>query len=74
MQGEVHYWYETSDNGTVVRVTAEFGVPESRFERAIQPVVTRYLNREFRNSLRTMKALIEAEQATDSPRRDPAPA
>ena len=63
MTGEMHYYYTETDSGTTVRFVAEFDDAESLFERALQPVFTRYLNRQFRNHLRTMKDLAEAEHA-----------
>lgn len=44
----------------------EFEAGSSMFERAIQPVVSRYFNRQFRNSLKTMQELIEAEYALEA--------
>lgn len=61
MTGEMHYYYTETDDGTTVRFVAELADAKSVFERALRPVFTRYMNRQFRSHLRTMKDLVEAE-------------
>lgn len=66
MNGELVFEYTEVDGGTRVRVHGEVESGTSLFERAIQPVVSRYMKRQFRNTLRTMKELIEVEYAAES--------
>lgn len=61
MAGEMHYHYTETDAGTNLRFVAEFEDAESRFERALQPVLKRYMDRQFRNHVKTTKDLVEAE-------------
>ncbi|RQG97208.1 SRPBCC family protein [Natrarchaeobius chitinivorans] len=63
MFGEMHYRFSETPDGSLVRFEAEFEDPESLVERALQPVFNRYLDRQFRNHLQTMKELVEAEYA-----------
>lgn len=66
LRGEMRYTYTETETGTTIRMHGEFEAGSSLFERAIQPVVTRYFNRQFRNSLKTMQELIEAEYALEA--------
>ncbi|WP_290809900.1 CoxG family protein [Halovivax sp.] len=61
MTGEVHYHHSSTDDGTMVvqRVDYEFG--DSLLERVIEPVAKRFNKRQFENSLKTSKELVEAE-------------
>jgi len=61
MSGEMVLEYTETDTGTNVRVVGDMEFGSSLFDRAIQPVVTRYMKRQFRNTLKTMKELVEAE-------------
>lgn len=63
MRGEMHYDYTETETGTHVHMYGEFEDGTSLFDRVMAPVATRYLNRQFRNSFRTMKDLIESEYA-----------
>ena len=45
LKGEMRYTYTETETGTMIRVHGEFEAGSSLFERAIQPVVTRYFNR-----------------------------
>jgi hypothetical protein len=66
MAGEMHYYYTETDAGTTLRFVAEFEDAESLFERALQSVFTRYMNRQFRNHLRTTRDLVEAEYSVEA--------
>lgn len=61
MNGEMRYSFSETETGTRVRLDADFEAGRSLFERALRPVFTRYMNRQFRHSFRTMKDLIEVE-------------
>lgn len=61
LNGEMRYSHSETGSGTKVRLDADFEAGRSLFERALRPVFTRYTNRQFRNSFRTMKELIEVE-------------
>lgn len=65
MSGTVDYWYEEIPAGTRVRMEADFDLGGSLFDRAIEPVLGRYVKRQFRQSQETMRELIEAEYAAD---------
>lgn len=67
MAGTVEYHFEETDDGTLVRFVGDFEAGDGIFDRALRPVLRRYMDRQFANSLRTMKELIEAEQATEEP-------
>lgn len=63
MAGEMHYYYTETDTGTNLRFVAEFEDADSLFERALQPVFKRYMDRQFRNHVQTTRDLVEAEYA-----------
>lgn len=63
MAGQMDYHYAEEGDRTTVRFVGEFEGADSLFERALQPVFNRYMNRQFRNHLHTMKDLVEAEYA-----------
>lgn len=65
MSGDLAWEYTEENGGTHVRVHGEIISGDSLFDRAIQPVVARYMKRQFHNMLRTMKELAEAEYAAD---------
>lgn len=65
--GEMHYYYTETQNGTNLRFVADFEDPESMFERVLQPVYSRYMDRQFRNHLQTTKDLVEAEYEAQVP-------
>lgn len=63
IDGDLHYRFsETDDGGTAVRFDAEMAAGDSLVDRAMAPVVRRYMDRQFANALRTTKELIEAER------------
>ena len=66
MTGELHYRYEEHDGRTTVVQSADYEFGDSILERVIEPVAKRYNKRQFENSLRTSKELIEAEYAAES--------
>lgn len=66
MSGELHFDYTETEDGTHVRLHGDIETGTSLFDRAIQPVVTRYMNRQFRNTLRTMQELVEVEHAAET--------
>lgn len=68
MKGELVFEYTEVEGGTHVRVHGEVESGTSLFDRAIQPVVSRYMKRQIRNTLRTMKELIEVEHAAETER------
>ena len=70
MTGEMHYYFTETDDGTIVRFVAELADSKSMFERALRPVFTRYMNRQFRTHLHTMKDLVEAEYPATVEERD----
>lgn len=63
MTGEMQYRFEEidGDGGTRVTQSCEHEFGDSLLERIIEPVASRYNERQFRNSLRTTKELVEAE-------------
>ncbi len=61
MAGEVHVRYSETDDGTEVVQQADYEFGDSLPDRILAPVGKRYNERQFRNSLRTSKELIEAE-------------
>ncbi|MFC7215962.1 SRPBCC family protein [Saliphagus sp. GCM10025334] len=65
MTGELHYHYSETDSGTRVVQRADYEFGDSLFERVLEPVAKRYNKRQFRNSLRTSKELVEAEGAPE---------
>lgn len=67
MSGELRFTYTEVDEGTLVRLHGDIETGGSLFDRALRPVVTRYMNRQFGNTLQTMKELIEAEFAETEP-------
>lgn len=66
MSGEMVFDYTETETGTHVRAHGDMETGSSLFERALQPVVGRYMNRQFRNTMSTMKELIEAEHALEA--------
>lgn len=66
MTGELHYHYSETDDGTHVVQRADYEFGDSLLERVIEPVAKRYNKRQFENSLRTSKELIEAEVAVEA--------
>lgn len=67
MDGEMEWSYTESDTGTIVRCAVDIEA-DSLFERALQPVFGRVMSRQVRNSLETMKELVEVEYAQDEPK------
>ncbi len=61
MTAELHYHYSATDSGTTVVQRADYEFGDSLVQRVIEPVAKRYNERQFKNSLRTSKELIEAE-------------
>lgn len=61
MAGELHFYYSETDDGTEVVQRADYEFGDSLPDRILAPVGKRYNERQFRNSLRTSKELIEAE-------------
>lgn len=61
MTGEMHYHYSETDSGTKVVQRADYEFGDSLLERVLEPVAKRYNKRQFKNSLKTSKELIEAE-------------
>ena len=65
--GEMSFDHTETEAGTHVRLHGDIETGTSLFDRALRPVVTRYMNRQYRNSLKTMKELIEVEYAAQEP-------
>ena len=63
MTGELHYHYSDNGDGTTVVQRADYEFGDSVVQRIMKPVATRYNERQFKNSLKTTKELIEAEAA-----------
>lgn len=61
LEGEMHVTYTETDDGTHVRLHGEFDAGSGLFQRILTPVMTRYMNRQFRNTLQNMKDLIEMD-------------
>ncbi len=59
MRGEMTSDY--TETKTHVRLPGDIELGDSLFERAIQPIVSRFIMRQFRNTMSTMKELIETE-------------
>lgn len=59
--GEVQYYYTETETGTNVHMVADLEAGTTMFDRMLQPIITRYVNRQLRNSLRTMRDLVESE-------------
>ena len=66
MTGELHYHYSATDSGTTVVQRADYEFGDSLVQRVIEPVAKRYNERQFKNSLRTSKELIEAEALVEA--------
>lgn len=66
MSGEMRFTYTEIDSGTHLRMHGDIETGDSLFDRALQPVLGRLMNRQFRNSLQTMKELIEIEARTEA--------
>lgn len=66
MTGELHYRFEEIEDGTRVIQQCEYEFGDSLLQRILEPVAKRYNKRQFEESLRTMKDLIEAEVSADA--------
>lgn len=66
MTGELHYRFSETDHGTTVVQSADYEFGDSLLERILEPVAKRYNKRQFENSLRTSKELIEAEATVEA--------
>lgn len=58
--GDMQYFFSDVDGITQLRLEATFETTASRFERVTAPVLRRYLDRQFRTHVQTMKDLVEA--------------
>jgi hypothetical protein len=67
VSSEMSISHTETEAGTHVRLHGDIETGTSLFDRALRPVVTRYMNRQYRNSLMTMKELIEVEYAAQEP-------
>lgn len=63
ISGEMQFDYSETETGTHVRLHGNMETGDSIVDRALQPVLRRYMNRQFKNTLETMKELIEAEHS-----------
>lgn len=66
MKGEVHNYFSETDSGTQIVHRADYEFGESLRDRLLEPVATRYNNRQFENHLQNTKDIIEAERATEA--------
>jgi hypothetical protein len=67
VSGEITLSLSETEAGTHVRLHGDIETGTSLLHRALRPVVTRNMNRQYRNSLMTMKELVEVEYATREP-------
>jgi carbon monoxide dehydrogenase subunit G len=65
MTAEMVFDYTETDSGTNLHVHGDFETGGSLFQRALQPVFKRYMKRQIRNTMTTMKDVIEAEYAVE---------
>ncbi|ELZ32018.1 bacterio-opsin [Halogeometricum pallidum JCM 14848] len=65
MKGEVHNYFSETDSGTKVVLQADYEFGDSLRNRLLEPVATRYNNRQFKNHLQNTKDVIEAEMAAE---------
>ena len=63
--GEMSFDHTETETGTHVHLHGDIETGTSLFDRTLRPVVIRYMNRQFRNSLKTMKELVETEYAAE---------
>jgi ligand-binding SRPBCC domain-containing protein len=63
--GEMVFDHTETETGTHVHLYGDIETGTSLFDRTLRPVVIRYMNRQFRNSLKTMKELVETEYAAE---------
>lgn len=61
MSGTMDWYFEETDDGTHVRLVADYEFSDSLLNRIMRPVATRYNERQFRQTLSNSKDLIEAE-------------
>lgn len=66
MKGEVHNYFSETDAGTEIRHQADYEFGESLRDRLLEPVATRYNNRQFKNHLQNTKDVIEAEVVAET--------
>lgn len=66
-RGELVIDHTETEAGTHIHLHGDIETGTSLFDRALRPVVARYMNRQYRNSLTTMKELIEIEYAAQEP-------
>ncbi|MGQ4557454.1 SRPBCC family protein [Halobellus sp. GM3] len=67
MNGAVENHFSATDAGTQIALEADYEFGDSVLERLLEPVATRYTNRQFRTHLQNTKDLIEAEVAAEAP-------
>lgn len=67
MKGEIHNYFSETSAGTQIAHQADYEFGESLRDRLLEPVATRYNNRQFKNHLQNTKDMIEAEVAAETP-------
>lgn len=66
MSGEIHNYFSETDSGTRLVHRADYEFRESLLNRLLEPVATRYNNRQFETHLQNTKDLVEAERAAET--------
>lgn len=66
MKGEVHNYFSETDAGTEIVHRADYEFGESLRDRLLEPVATRYNNRQFKNHLQNTKDIVEAEVVAET--------
>lgn len=67
MRSEVHNRFLETDFATQIAHRAEYEFGDSLLDRIVEPVATRYNNRQFKAHLQNTKDLIESEAAVQEP-------
>ncbi|SFG11417.1 Carbon monoxide dehydrogenase subunit G [Halopelagius inordinatus] len=68
MKGEVHNYFAETASGTRITHQADYEFGDSLRDRLLEPVASRYNNRQFKNHLQNTKDIIEAEIAAETAR------
>lgn len=61
MKGEIHNYFSETSAGTQITHRTDYEFGESLRDRLLEPVATRYNNRQFKTHLQNTKDIIEAE-------------
>lgn len=66
MKGEVHNYFAETTSGTQITHRADYEFGDSLRDRLLEPVASRYNDRQFKNHLQNTKDIIEAEMAAET--------